>query len=420
MTLADPEAPDVLTEASELLVNSGDPETAAEAECFLAQIAWDALDASAVDEHVRHAVKLVRGRPPSAAHAQALSQAARFQMLGGRLSESIETGTEAERMATELGLDAIRADALATVGTARGDLGDQRGDADLETAIELAEAANAPLPLSRGLNNLAWRYTGIDTQRAHDLTERNYETQRRYGNVRQTWWARGQLVDTAFETGRWDEAVEHAEAVIAYIEAGNPQYVEAQCRLVRSAIRFARGDAGTFDAEIDLALTLAAEATDPQAKGPVSIYAAYLRLWAGDRVGVHQLFDLSLETARTTDFGLRLIHYEVALLAALLELDPAQLALPHVAVADTPRERATAALLEGDLLGAADALVELGKVNDEAYLRLHVGSRLLAQGREDEGRAQIERALAFYQGVRATRFVAEAEALTNDTHRQSA
>jgi class 3 adenylate cyclase len=420
MTLADPEAPDILTEASELLVNSGDPETAAEAECFLAQIAWDALDAPAVDEHVRRAVELVRGRPPSAAHAQALSQAARFQMLGGRLSESIETGTEAERMATELGLDAIRADALATVGTARGVLGDQRGDADLETAIELAEAANAPLPLSRGLTNLAWRYTGIDTQRSHDLTERNYETQRRYGNVRQTWWARGQLVDTAFETGRWDEAVEHAEAVIAYIEAGNPQYVEAQCRLVRSAIRFARGDAGTFDAEVDLALTLAAEATDPQAKGPVSIYAAYLRLWAGDRVGAHQLFDLSLETARTTDFGLRLIHYEVALLAALLELDPAQLALPHVAVADTPRQRATAALLEGDLLGAADALAELGKVNDEAYLRLHVGSRLLAQGREDEGRAQIERALAFYRDVRATRFVAEAEALTTDTRRQSA
>jgi hypothetical protein len=59
-------------------------------------------------------------------------------------------------------------------------------------------------------------------------------------------------------------------------------------------------------------------------------------------------------------------------------------------------------------------------VNDEAYLRVHVGSRLLAQGHEGEGRAQIERALAFYRGVRATRFVAEAEVLTTDTHRQSA
>ena len=420
MTVADPEARDVLTEASELLVSSGDPETAAEAECALAQMAFFAGDAPGVTSHVGRAVELIRGRPPSAAHAQTLSQAARFQMLGGSWSESIETGTEAERMAMELGLDAIRADALATVGTARGDLGDPRGDTDLETAIELAETANAPVPLSRALNNLAWRYTGIDMRRARELMERNYEAQRRYGNVGETWWARTQLVDTAFETGRWDDALEHFAALIAHIEAGNPQYAEAQCRLVRAAITFARGDATAFDAEIDRSLTLAAEATDPQVKSPVTIYAAFLRHWADDRAGARQLLDSSLETARTSEVGINLIHYEAALLAALLELDPAELGVPPVEAADTPRQRATAALLEGDLVGAADALAELGKVNDEAYLRLHVGSRLLAEGREDEGREQIERALDFYRGVRATRFIAEAQALLAGAQRESA
>ena len=49
-----------------------------------------------------------------------------------------------------------------------------------------------------------------------------------------------------------------------------------------------------------------------------------------------------------------------------------------------------------------------------------LGERLLGEGRADEGRAQIERALAFYRGVRATRFIAEAEALLADTQRQSA
>jgi len=207
--------------------------------------------------------------------------------------------------------------------------------------------------------------------------------------------------------------------VIAHVEAGNPQYAEAQCRLARAAITFARGDASAFDSEIHRSLALAAEATDPQAKGPV-IYAGYLRLWAGDREGAQQLLDSSLETARTTEFGLRLIHYEAALLAALLELDPAELAIPTVEVADTPRQRATAALLEGDLLGAADALAELGKVNDEAYLRLRAGEQLVAKGHTEDGRAQIERALDFYRDVRATRFIAEAEALLADTHRQSA
>ena len=266
-----------------MLVKTGDMETAAEAECVLAQMAFETRDAPGVNRHIGRAAEFVRGRPPSAAHAWALSQAARFQMLGGEWRDAVESGREAERMATALGLDAIRAETLVTIGTARADLGDPRGRADLEAAIELAEAANAPQVLVRALNNLSWKFQGIDMRKARELNERQYETARRYGHMRHTWWARIQLVRTAFETGRWDEALEHAEAVIAHVEAGNPLYAEADCRLVRAAITFARGDVGAFDAEIHRALALAAEATDPQAKGPISVYAAYLRLWAGDR-----------------------------------------------------------------------------------------------------------------------------------------
>ena len=88
-------------------------------------------------------------------------------------------------MAAELGLEAIQADALATVGTARGDVGDRSGDADLERAIELAERANAPMALSRALNNLAARYTWVDAWRTYELNLQNYETMTRYGHVRQ-------------------------------------------------------------------------------------------------------------------------------------------------------------------------------------------------------------------------------------------
>ena len=168
--------------------------------------------------------------------------------------------------------------------------------------------------------------------------------------------------------------------MIAHVEAGNPLYTEPSCRIVRATIMFARGDAGCFDAEIHRSLALADGATDPQAKGPVSIYAAFLRLWADDRAGAEQLLDSTLATARTSEVGIELIHYEAALLAALLGLDPVELAIPQVEVAETPKQRATAALLEGDLLAAADALADLGKVNDEAYLRLRAGERLLPKG----------------------------------------
>jgi tetratricopeptide (TPR) repeat protein len=341
-------------------------------------------------------------------------------MLAGSRTEAIETGVRAERMAAELGLDAVRADVLATIGTARGDMGDPRGDADLELAIELAEAATAPLALSRALNNLSFRAGTFDLRRSHALMVRNYETMQRYGHVGQIWWARGQLADTAFETGRWDEALEHADAVIGYVEAGTPHYFEGGCRLVRAAIAYARADNHTFEADIERALALAEKATDAQAKAPHFVYVAYLLQWAHDRSRARQLLDSALDIARTSEIGMGLVDYEASFAAVLLGLNPRELGVPLPSVTETPRQRATAALLDGDLVRTLDALVELGKVNDEAYLRLSVGQVMLGEGRTDEGVTQIEHALAFYRSVRATRFVAEGERLLEGSRQRSA
>ncbi len=418
--LADPEAAERLNEASAALTAASDLEAAAEAECVLAGMAWDTASPALVDRHVARALELVHGRPASAAHARSLSQAARFQMLAGDWGAAIETGREAERMAAELGLDAVQADALATVGTARGDFDDRSGEDDLARAIELAERASAPMPLSRALNNLAAAYARFDLRRTYELNLRNYETMSRYGHVRQVWWARGQLADTAFETGAWDEALEHADAVIAYVEAGASHYFEPNCRLVRAAITFARGDDSRFEADIERALALAEKATDPQAKMPVSVYAAYLCVWLGDRSRARQLLDSTLDTARTFEIGMGLVAYEASLVAALLDLDPALLGIPPVENRNSPLRHAAAALHDSDLLAAADALAEHGSASDEAYLRLRAGERLLGEGRVEEAVEQLERALAFYRGVRATRFIAEAESLLAGAEQQTA
>ena len=344
--LADAEAVDRLVEASATLLAAGDPETAAEAETILAEIAFRDRRCSGCRSTLapRRRARARRVRLPRRRHG-ALGQAARFAMLDGRWSEAIETGGEAERMAAELGLDAIRADALATLGTARDDFGEPGGDADLELAIELAEAANAPLPLSRALNNLAWRYSGVDLRRTYELQQRNYETMRRYGHVGQTWWARGQLAGTAFELGRWDEALEHAEAVLAYVEAGTPHYFESCSRFSRAAITFARGDDSTFAEDIDRSLELAEKATDPQATAPV---VAAPRGFAFGPVTFpargHCWTRRSRPLART-EIGIKIIEYDVALVAAMLDLDREQLGVPPVAPLDA-RSRAAAALYE--------------------------------------------------------------------------
>jgi class 3 adenylate cyclase len=55
-----------------------------------------------------------------------------------------------------------------------------------------------------------------------------------------------------------------------------------------------------------------------------------------------------------------------------------------------------------------------------APVRLFVGQVMLGEGRTDEGVTQIERALAFFREVRATRFVAEAEVLLSGATQRSA
>jgi len=68
-------------------------------------------------------------------------------------------------------------------------------------------------------------------------------------------------------------------------------------------------------------------------------------------------------------------------------------------------------VLDGELERAAELLVEIGSVPDEAYARLRAADQLIAQGRRAEGNAQLARALAFYRSVGATRFIREGESL---------
>ena len=70
-----------------------------------------------------------------------------------------------------------------------------------------------------------------------------------------------------------------------------------------------------------------------------------------------------------------------------------------------------AAYAAGDLVHAADVLFEIGSLPDEAEARLLAAEALVAAGNIEASRAQRERALAFFRGVRATRFVAAAEAV---------
>jgi tetratricopeptide (TPR) repeat protein len=68
-------------------------------------------------------------------------------------------------------------------------------------------------------------------------------------------------------------------------------------------------------------------------------------------------------------------------------------------------------IVSGELEGAAERLTEIGDRPDGAYARLRAARKLVGQGRFDEARAQLDRALAFYPSAGAAHYVADAETL---------
>ena len=74
----------------------------------------------------------------------------------------------------------------------------------------------------------------------------------------------------------------------------------------------------------------------------------------------------------------------------------------------TPRTIAGTLLLSGEVIEAADAYARIDP-EEEAAARVFAARRLAADGRRDEAEAQLQRGLAFFRAVGASKIVRDAE-----------
>jgi hypothetical protein len=80
-------------------------------------------------------------------------------------------------------------------------------------------------------------------------------------------------------------------------------------------------------------------------------------------------------------------------------------------VTDTPWIQAARAFAAGDLRQAADVCGAMGARTEDARDRLWLAESLVKQGRRADADIELQRALAFYRSVGATRYIREGEAL---------
>ncbi len=411
--LAGASDPVLLAEASADLLHCGDPETAAEAECVLSELEWLRGDADESMRHLNSARALVDDRDPSHVKAFVISTASRYLMLAGRSAESIRVGREAAAMAEQFGLDAVRAGALNNIGAARCHSGDPAGIDDLEEAIVLAERANAPAQLCRAHANLAsvlWMRGNLERSAA--LRTEAQELASRYGQTLLVRWLRGAMAREAYVLGRWDEAQASVDGFLAEVEAGSPHYLAGDCYSVRAHLRLARDDIAGARSDAEKALDFARLARDPQMLYPTLAGAADVFSELDDDEHATALVDELLAQLRadrvTGAFVANSLHTLAWTMTGLGRDADMDDVLP---ADDVPWVHAARAFVAGDLRHAADTCRAMGALTEEARDRLWLAKSLLDKHRLVEAETELQRAVAFFRSVGATRYIREAEAM---------
>jgi class 3 adenylate cyclase/tetratricopeptide (TPR) repeat protein len=405
------DAVSVLEEATERLLEAGDREDAAEAVLTLGTLHWYRGERDRALPRYEHAAVLIEDAPPSHSKAAVLSGLARRAMIGDEDGKALDLASEALAMAEEFGLDEVRAEALNTLGVSRVKLGDRRGLSDIERSLEITESGSPER--TRGFINLASTLGELGELRPSvALHEEGLFEAERLGAPGPVRWFRAERIWDEYLTGRWNEALVHAEEFLAEAETRERHYMDMTVLEVRALIRLARGDGAGAVADSERALTLARAAQDPQVTLPSLAFRSQILLAVRrrpDAVGcVDELLEL-LQSSRT-----RLVSQWVGPLAAVLvELGRAgdlEAVVENATIGtrwlDAAHAYATARFDE-----AADLYGQIGCIPDEAFARLRAAEALIAAGRRVEADAQLQQALAFYRSVGATAYIREAESL---------
>jgi predicted ATPase len=396
-----------LTRAAAALADL-DATAAAEAEMALGELVWQSGEQEGAFMHFERAASLVEEAPASLRLGWVVSQHARFLALAGRYAEALRQAERALALAKELDDTELLGDALNTRGVARAGLGNAGWDDDLERSLELALANNS-WRAGRAYINLGSVLSSewADLRRSDELFREGLLYVERLGHAQfsQRWFG-GNLCESAYELGRWDEALELAEQQLGHPER---HYVQQMCRAVRARIRLARGEVEEAVEDSLESLVEARSIRDPQALVPALGGHAFVEAAAGRTLEARRALDELDEALRESEEPIS-GPWPLDVAFADLDLDRTGRDRPVEALGhDTPWRAAALLVQGGDLVGAADLLQELGAASREAHARLRAASRIAAEGRHGELSAQVQRALAFYRQVGAAAAIREAE-----------
>lgn len=241
------EAITVVREAIRCRQQQGAPLEEARALTELTDYLWCRGYYNEANAAVDRASQLAEGHPEQREHAYVLHTKALKALSDGDLEACLECGRSALEVGERFGDATIAGHARVTLAsvTARRDL--EHGIRLLEDAVRTAKQDGEHEVAARGLNALVFRPMPWNR---HDLVERYIVAAIEYClEYTQDLWrinVQAGAARWALDRGRWDDAVRHAEAVIADPRESPWTHHEALC--VLALVRARRGDPGARDA----------------------------------------------------------------------------------------------------------------------------------------------------------------------------
>ncbi len=398
------EGADELKEAAERFFAAGEMGGAAEAESRLAWLSWRAGARAETRSHSQRSVDLVAGLPETRTTVAIRAADWRIQLLQGD-HPSLDEGKRILAVTEELGTTEDILNARITLLTGRGQLVGEVAAAarELEQVIEDALQANSHLAV-RAYNNLATFTLGLgDLRRFAELSRAELEVARRFTSRQWVRWAEAAIVIGDFYTGEWDRALEGADAFAA--GAGAAAYVDGSLTSLLAAISTARGDQPAADAHAAAFVTWARQLGDPQIIHPELAAAARLALDAGDSARASELLGESVRALADSASYVSPETINAAIVAEALGLGAPLLKELAGVRSLLPWAEASMAVVEGRFEEAGDQLEAREDHTHAALVRLVGAERT---GRMTQG---LRKAIAFYERVGATAYLARAAAV---------
>ncbi|WP_181809332.1 ATP-binding protein, partial [Streptomyces shenzhenensis] len=193
-------------------------------------------------QELANAQELVRGLPPSQVHADVLANAATWSMLHQPGPEAFAAAERAVEYARMVGAREIELNARVTLGCLMVDSGDvDNGLAELYRVKDAVLQDGVAHVVGRAYVNLPSELESVGRSReAVPILREGLAFTRRYGLLDSEAWIWGNLSESLYALGRWDEAAEAATGALGSAASAKPRGVGA-LRLAHIAL--ARGDA---------------------------------------------------------------------------------------------------------------------------------------------------------------------------------